>query len=134
MQTPIHQDQVQPRARRPRPKVVSLTERAATRVREILDNAEKPFAGLRVGVKNGGCAGQEYVLNYAEAAEPLDEVVEDRGVTIFIEPKSVLFLIGSEIDFETSKLSSRFVFRNPNETDACGCGESVTIQPAGALD
>ncbi len=130
MQTPIHQDPVQPRVHRPRPKVVSLTERAAERVREILGNAEKPFAGLRVGVKNGGCAGQEYVLNYAEAAEPLDEVVEDRGVTIFIEPKSVLFLIGSEIDYETSKLASRFVFRNPNETDACGCGESVTIQPA----
>ena len=129
MQTSTPQDPVQPRARRPRPKVVSLTERAAARVREILDNAEKPFAGLRVGVKNGGCAGQEYVLNYAEAAGPLDEVVEDRGVTIFIEPKSVLFLIGSEIDFETSKLSSRFVFRNPNETDACGCGESVTIVP-----
>ena len=124
------------RERRPRPKLVTLTDRAAERVREILAKAEKPYVGLRVGVKNGGCAGQEYVLNYAEAAEPLDEVVEDRGVTIFIEPKSVLFLIGSEIDFETSKLSSRFVFRNPNETDACGCGESVTITPAdpGAMD
>ena len=130
MQSPIPQDPVQPRVRRPRPKVVSLTERAADRVREILDNAEKPFAGLRVGVKNGGCAGQEYVLNYAEAAEPLDEVVEDRGVTIFIEPKSVLFLIGSEIDYEVTKLASKFVFRNPNETDACGCGDSVTIVPA----
>jgi iron-sulfur cluster assembly protein len=121
---------VQPRPRRPRPKVVSLTEAAAERVREILDNAEKPYAGLRVGVKNGGCAGQEYVLSYAQGPEPLDEVVEDRGVTIFVEPKSILFLIGSEIDYEVSKLSSRFVFRNPNETDACGCGESVTIVPA----
>ena len=123
---------VQPRARRPRPKVVSLTEQAAGRVRDILAGAEKPYAGLRVGVKNGGCAGQEYVLSYAEAPEPLDEVVEDKGVTIFIEPKSILFLIGSEIDYEISKLSSRFVFRNPNETDACGCGESVTITPANA--
>ena len=122
----------QSRPRRPRPKVVSLTDRAADRVREIMAKADKPYAGLRVGVKNGGCAGQEYVLTYAEAADPLDEVVEDRGVTIYIEPKSVLFLIGSEIDYEVGKLASRFVFRNPNETDACGCGESVTIVPADA--
>jgi iron-sulfur cluster assembly protein len=122
--------QVQPRTRRPRPKVVSLTEAAAARVQEILKGAEKPYAGLRVGVKNGGCAGQEYVLTYAEEPEPLDEVVEDKGVTIFVEPKSILFLIGSEIDYEVSRLSAKFVFRNPNETDACGCGESVTITPA----
>jgi iron-sulfur cluster assembly protein len=120
----------QRRERRPRPKVVTLTERAAERVREIMSRAEKPYAGLRVGVKNGGCAGQEYVLEYAEAAGPLDEVVEDKGVTILIEPKAVLFLIGTEIDYEVNKLSAKFVFRNPNETDACGCGESVTIEPA----
>jgi iron-sulfur cluster assembly protein len=118
------------RPRRPRPKVVTLTDRAAERVQEILAKAEKSYAGLRVGVKNGGCAGQEYVLDYAEGPEPLDEVVEDKGVTIYVEPKSVLFLIGSQIDFETSKLASRFVFNNPNQTDACGCGDSVTIQPA----
>ena len=122
--------EVQIRPRRPRPKVVTLTDAAAERVREILSGAEKGYAGLRVGVKNGGCAGQEYVLSYAEAPEALDETVEDKGVTIFIEPKSVLFLIGSEIDYEVGKLASRFVFRNPNETDACGCGESVTIVPA----
>ena len=119
-----------PRARRPRPKVVTLTERAAERVREIMGRAEKPYAGLRVGLKNGGCAGQEYTLEYAESADPLDEVVEDKGVTILVEPKSVLFLIGSEIDYEVTKLAAKFVFRNPNETDACGCGESVTIEPA----
>jgi iron-sulfur cluster assembly protein len=119
-----------PRARRPRPKVVTLSEAAAARVKEIMAKAERPYAGLRVGVKNGGCAGQEYVLQYAEAADPLDEVVEDKGVTILIEPKAVLFLIGTEIDYETSKLAAKFVFRNPNETDACGCGESVTIEPA----
>ncbi|WP_374655263.1 HesB/IscA family protein [Phenylobacterium sp.] len=123
-----------PRARRPRPKVVTLTEAAAMRVREIMAKAEKPYAGLRVGVKNGGCAGQEYVLEYAEAANPLDEVVEDKGVTILVEPKAVLFLIGTEIDYVTTKLSAKFVFRNPNETDACGCGESVTIEPGKALD
>lgn len=119
-----------PRPRRPRPKVVTLSESAATRVREIMGKAEKPYAGLRVGVKNGGCAGQEYVLEYADTAGPLDEVVEDKGVTILVEPKAVLFLIGTEIDYEVTKLSAKFVFRNPNETDACGCGESVTIEPA----
>jgi iron-sulfur cluster assembly protein len=119
-----------PRARRPRPKVVTLTEAAAQRVKEIMARAEKPYVGLRVGVKNGGCAGQEYVLAYAEAAEPLDEVVEDKGVTILVEPKAVLFLVGTEIDYEVDKLAARFTFRNPNETDACGCGESVTIEPA----
>ena len=118
-----------PRARRPRPKVVTLSDAAAERVREIMGKAEKSYAGLRVGVKNGGCAGQEYILEYAEAAGPLDEVVEDKGVTILVDPKAVLFLIGTEIDYETSKLASKFVFRNPNETDACGCGESVTIVP-----
>jgi iron-sulfur cluster assembly protein len=120
----------QPRARRERPKVVSLTEAAAERVREIMGKAEKPYAGLRVGVKNGGCAGQEYVLEYAEAANPLDEVVEDKGVTILVEPKAVLFLIGTVIDYDVTRLAAKFVFRNPNETDACGCGESVTIEPA----
>jgi iron-sulfur cluster assembly protein len=121
---------IQPRVRRPRPKLVTLTEAAAERVREIMAKAEQPYAGLRVGVKNGGCAGQEYILEYAAAADPLDEVVEDKGVTILVEPKAVLFLVGSEIDYETTRLSSKFVFRNPNETDACGCGESVTIVPA----
>jgi iron-sulfur cluster assembly protein len=119
-----------PRARRPRPKVVTLSEAAAARVKEIMAKAERPYAGLRVGVKNGGCAGQEYVLQYAEAADPLDEVVEDKGVTILIEPKAVLFLIGTVVDYDVNRLSAKFVFRNPNETDACGCGESVTIEPA----
>ena len=119
-----------PRARRPRPKVVTLSDAAAERVREIMGKAEKPYAGLRVGVKNGGCAGQEYILEYAEAAGPLDEVVEDKGVTILVDPKAVLFLIGTVIDYEVNRLSAKFVFRNPNETDACGCGESVTITPA----
>ena len=122
------------RPRRPRPKAVTLTDAAAARVREIMANAEKPYVALRVGVKNGGCAGQEYTFAYAEQIEPLDEVVEDKGVTILIEPKAVLFLIGSEIDYETTKLASKFVFRNPNQTDACGCGESVTIIPVAALD
>jgi iron-sulfur cluster assembly protein len=119
---------VQPRARRPRPKVVTLTDTAAARVKELIANGEKPY--LRVGVKNGGCAGQEYVLAYAEAPEPLDEVVEDKGVSIVVDSKAVLFLIGAEIDYEVTRLAARFIFKNPNETDACGCGESVTIEPA----
>jgi iron-sulfur cluster assembly protein len=121
---------ISPRVRRPRPKVVSLTEAAATRVREIMARADKPYIGLRVGVKNSGCAGQEYTLGYVEAPEPLDEIVEDKGVTILVEPKAVLFLIGTTIDYDVSKLSAKFTFQNPNETDACGCGESVTIEPA----
>ncbi|GAA0398451.1 iron-sulfur cluster assembly accessory protein [Brevundimonas sp. BH3] len=118
------------RPRRPRPKAVSLTDAAAARVRELMANADRPIVGLRVGVKNGGCAGQEYTFAYADSIEPMDEVVEDKGATVLIEPKAILFLIGSEIDFVTTRLSSKFVFRNPNETDACGCGESVTIIPA----
>ena len=87
-------------------------------------------AYLRVGVKNGGCAGMEYVMDYADAPEPLDEEVEDQGVKILIKADAVLFLLGSQIDYETTRLASKFVFRNPNQTDACGCGDSVTITPA----
>ena len=112
--------------------MVTLSDAAAARVREIMAGADKPAAGLRVGVRNGGCAGQEYVLDYAGGPGPLDEVVEDKGVAIYIEPKAVLFLIGTQIDYETSRLAAKFVFNNPNQTDACGCGESVTIVPAAA--
>ena len=118
-----------PRVRRPRTAVVSLTDAAAAQVKSIMAKADKPYAGLRVGVKQGGCAGQEYVLSYAEEIGPIDEVVTDKGVTILIEPKAVLYLVGTVIDYETTKLASKFVFKNPNETDACGCGESVTIIP-----
>jgi iron-sulfur cluster assembly protein len=117
-------------ARRPRPPVVSLTDAAAERVREVM--ADRSAGFLRVGVKNAGCAGMEYVMTYADAPSALDEVVTDKGVDIVIDAKAVLFLLGSVIDFETTDLSSKFVFRNPNQTDACGCGESVTIVPAAA--
>jgi iron-sulfur cluster assembly protein len=116
--------------RRPRPKVVTLTDAAAARIREIMDGAEEKFIGVRVGVKNGGCAGMEYTMDYAAEAKPLEEAVEENGIKVFIDPKAILFLIGSEIDYVAEKLSQRFVFRNPNQTDACGCGESVTIVPA----
>ncbi len=115
--------------RRPRPKVVTLTDAAAARVTEIMGAAEENFIGVRIGVKNGGCAGMEYVMSYATESGPLDEVVEENSVKVIIDPKAILFLIGTEIDFVTEKLSRRFIFRNPNQTDACGCGESVTIVP-----
>jgi iron-sulfur cluster assembly protein len=111
-------------------KVMTLTDAAAERVREIMAQSEAPVAGLRVGVKNGGCAGMSYTMEWAQKAEPFDEVVEDKGVTVLIDAKAVLFLLGTQMDFETSKLSSGFVFKNPNETSACGCGESVAIEPA----
>jgi iron-sulfur cluster assembly protein len=117
-------------SRRPRPKIVTLTEAAAARVREIVQAGEKPY--LRVGVVNGGCAGMEYTLAYAEAPQQFDEKVEDKGVDILVAADAVLFLLGSEIDYEVTRLASRFVVRNPNQTDACGCGESVTIAPAKA--
>ena len=120
-------DQIVPRARRERPKVVTLTEAAAARVSEIMARAEKPYAGLRVGVKNGGCAGQEYTLEYAADRQPLDEVIEDKGVTILIEPKAQMYLFGTELDWKEDKLQSGFVFNNPNEKGRCGCGESFHV-------
>jgi iron-sulfur cluster assembly protein len=120
------------RPKRERPKAVRLTEAAATRIREIMDNAEGKYQGVRVGVTNGGCAGMSYTMDYAETSSLLDEVVEDKGVKIFIDPKAILFLIGTEMDFVREKLGARFVFNNPNQTAACGCGESVSITPAKA--
>jgi iron-sulfur cluster assembly protein len=107
-----------------------LTEAAAERIKHVMAQAVKPVAGVRVGVKNGGCAGMEYTMEYAEAANPTDEVVEDKGVRLLIDPKAVLFLLGTEMDYKTEKLSAQFVFNNPNQTGACGCGESVQLMPA----
>jgi iron-sulfur cluster assembly protein len=115
---------------RPRPQVMRLTQAAAARIKDLTARAETPIAGVRVGVKNGGCAGMSYTMEYATAAAPLDEVVEDKGVRLLIDPKAVLFLLGTEMDFKVDKLSSGFVFNNPNQTSACGCGESVSITPA----
>jgi iron-sulfur cluster assembly protein len=115
---------------RPRPQVMRLTDAAASRIKEIMAKADKPFAGVRVGVKNGGCAGMAYTMEYAENVAKFDEVVEDKGVKLLIDPKAVLFLLGTEMDFKVDKLSSTFVFNNPNQTSACGCGESVQLTPA----
>ena len=115
---------------RPRPQVMRLTDAAATRIKDVMARAEKPVAGVRVGVKNGGCAGMEYTMEYADAVKATDEVVEDKGVKILIDPKAVLFLLGTEMDYKTDKLSAQFIFNNPNQTSACGCGESVQLTPA----
>ena len=116
--------------RRERPKAIRLSDAAATRIREIMADAAGKYQGVRVGVVNGGCAGMSYTMDYAEAAQPFEEVVEDKGVKVFIDPKAIMFLIGTEMDFVREKLSARFVFNNPNQTAACGCGESVSIAPA----
>jgi|SRR6185312_8590196 len=118
------------RARRERPKVIRLTDAAAARIRDIMEKSQGRYIGVRVGVKNGGCAGMSYTMDYAEAQTPLDEVIEDKGVRILIDPKAVMFLIGTEMDFKRDRLAARFVFTNPNQTEACGCGESVVILPA----
>jgi iron-sulfur cluster assembly protein len=115
---------------RPRPAVMQLTEAAAMRVRYLIENAERPLAGLRVGVKKGGCAGMEYVLEPVETVNPADDVISGHGVNVYIDPKAVLYLLGSVMDYETTKLRSGFVFQNPNEVSSCGCGESVMLKPA----
>lgn len=118
-------------------KVISLTDAAAARVREIVarslqDEPDKPAIGLRVGVKKGGCAGMEYTFALAHDVAKGDDVVEDKGATVVVDGKAVLFLLGTELDFKTDRFASTFVFRNPNEVSSCGCGESVSITPADA--
>ena len=116
--------------KRPRPQVMKLTDAAAQRVQELTRRADSEIVGLRVGVKNGGCAGQSYTVEYAHEIRPTDEVVEDKGVKILVDPKAVLFLLGTEMDYRIDKLSAQFVFNNPNQVSACGCGESVELKPA----
>ena len=115
---------------RPRPQVMRLSEAAAARIKELMAKSERPVAGLRVGVKNGGCAGMEYTMEYVDQIGPADEVVDEKGVKLIVDPKAVLFLLGTEMDWKVGKLSSQFVFNNPNQTSACGCGESVLLTPS----
>jgi iron-sulfur cluster assembly protein len=115
---------------RPRPAILSVTDAAAARVREIVAHADKPVVGVRLGVKKGGCAGMAYTMDLAETVNKGDEVVEVDGVRVLVDPAAILFLLGTQMDFTVDKMSARFVFRNPNETSACGCGESVTLTPA----
>ena len=111
-------------------KIMSLTDAAAERVREIIEDSDKPVIGVRVGVKNAGCAGMAYTLDYVSEPVAGDDHVADKGVEVFIEPKATLFLLGTVMDFEETKMSSGFTFKNPNQTGACGCGESVQLAPA----
>jgi iron-sulfur cluster assembly protein len=124
------QTHIQARPRRERPKPLRLSDAAAERLRDIMEKAEGRYAGVRVGVTNGGCAGMSYTMEYAESAAPLDEVIDEKGVRLFIDPKAILFLLGTEMDFVRDKLAARFVFNNPNQTAACGCGESFTLEKA----
>ena len=118
------------RPKRERPKVLRLTDAAAEQIKSVMTRADRPVVGLRVGLKNAGCAGMSYTLDFADKQNPLDEVVEDKGARVLIDPKAILFLIGTEMDFVKDKMQSRFVFNNPNQTDACGCGESVALKAA----
>mgnify|MGYP006265697729 CR=1 FL=1 len=111
-------------------KVLTLSEAAANRVRDILANSERPVSALKIGVKNGGCAGMSYTMDWVDHIGPYDEVIEDQGVRLVIDPKAIMFLIGTQMDFRTDKMSSGFIFNNPNQTSACGCGESVALEPA----
>ena len=115
---------------RPRPQVISLSDAAAERIKYVMANAAKPVVGVRVGIKNGGCAGMTYTMEYAEEVGKTDEVVEDKGVRVLIDPKAILFLLGTEMDYKSDKMAAQFVFNNPNQTSACGCGESVQLKPA----
>ena len=115
---------------RQRPQVMKLTEQAAARIKAILAEKGAGTAGLRIGIKKGGCAGMEYTLDWAAEQMPYDEVVEQDGAKVLIDPKAVMYLLGTEMDYKTGKLSSQFVFTNPNQTGSCGCGESVNLTPA----
>jgi iron-sulfur cluster assembly protein len=115
---------------RPRPKVLTLTEAAAQRVKAIMASKGPAVAGLKIGVKKGGCAGMEYTMDWAETAGKFDEIVEQDGARVIIDPQAVLYLLGTEMDYKVDKLSAQFVFNNPNQSSACGCGESVNLTPA----
>ena len=115
--------------RRPRPKVLSLTPAAVERVRSIMAAKGPSVAGLKIGVKKGGCAGMEYTMAWAENVAKFDEVVEEEGARVIIDPQAVLYLLGTEMDWKVDKLSAQFVFNNPNQKSACGCGESVNLVP-----
>jgi iron-sulfur cluster assembly protein len=116
-----------PRARRPRPQVMSVTPAAAERAKALIEGRGKPTAGIRIGVRSKGCSGMSYTLEFADKQEPMDEVVDTQGIKLLIDPKASLFLIGTEMDYEEEKLKSGFVFRNPNEKGRCGCGESFHV-------
>jgi len=108
-------------------QVISLSDNAAARIKEIMSKAEKGLVGLRVGVKSGGCAGMSYIMEYTKEVKPNDEVIEDKGVKLFVDPGAIMYLLGTEMDYKKEQFSSSFIFKNPNETERCGCGESFKV-------
>ena len=108
-------------------QVIKLSDNAANRIKEIMSKAESSAIGVRVGVKSGGCAGMSYIMEYAKEAKKNEEVIEDKGVKVFIDSSAIMYLLGTEMDYKTDKFSSQFVFKNPNETERCGCGESFKV-------
>ena len=108
-------------------QIIKLSDNAATRIKEIMSNAKENSIGVRVGVKSGGCAGMSYIMEYTNKVNPNDEVIEDKGVKVFIDPTAVMYLLGTEMDYKKEEFSSTFVFKNPNETERCGCGESFKV-------
>ena len=108
-------------------QVIKLSDNAAKRIKEIMSKADNKTIGVRVGVKSGGCAGMSYMMEYAKEAKQNEEVIEDKGVKVFIDANAVMYLLGTEMDYKTDKFSSQFVFKNPNETERCGCGESFKV-------
>ena len=108
-------------------QIISLSDQAATRIKEIMSSASNDSIGVRVGVKSGGCAGMSYIMEYAKEAKKNEEVIEDKGVKVFIDSNAIMYLLGTEMDYKTDKFSSQFVFKNPNETERCGCGESFKV-------
>ena len=108
-------------------QVITLSDNAANRIKEIMSKAEKNLVGLRVGVKSGGCAGMSYIMEYTKEVKPNDEVIEDKGVKLFVDPGAIMYLLGTEMDYKKEQFSSSFIFKNPNETERCGCGESFKV-------
>ena len=108
-------------------QVITLTDNAASRIKDIMSKDENKSLGVRVGVKSGGCAGMSYVMEYAKEINPNDEVIEDKGVKVFIDPGAIMYLLGTEMDYKKEQFSSSFIFKNPNETERCGCGESFKV-------
>ena len=108
-------------------KILTLSTNAAERIKEIMSSADNKTIGVRVGVKSGGCAGMSYIMEYAEDIKPNEEIVEEKGVKVLIDPKAIMYLLGTEMDYKQEKFSSQFVFKNPNETERCGCGESFKV-------
>ena len=108
-------------------QIISLSDNAASRIKEIMSKAKKDLVGLRVGVKSGGCAGMSYIMEYTKEVKPNDEIIEDKGVRLFVDPGAIMYLLGTEMDYKKEQFSSSFIFKNPNETERCGCGESFKV-------